>query len=333
MSWHLGRTWSSWSWVQAGLRGCPAIRSVKSSLGGIEATNADSRAVSVGYMGRDPSLEASAELRRLAEGHGWLLDEWARSEDGVWVVDGGYPSSVYEPGLQAALDEVVESSWWYLIRNSLLVDYIHRFGTPRAMWEVGSGTGIVAEALTSAGISTVAIEPSRVGARAGATRGLTSIASTLEDLHLPTKSLPAIGLFDVLEHLQEPEELLTECHRVLERLGLLYLSVPAFSWLWSRADELAGHKRRYTKKTLTKLLRDCGFEVHNCSYSLATLIAPMAIFRSLPWRLGYRSDEKVIVKQLGYLPEAIARSILCVERRLVGFVPVGTSLFASVSPL
>ena len=284
-------------------------------------------------MGQGPSLEASAELRRLAEGHGWLLDDWARPEDGVWVVDAEHPSSVYEPGLQAALDEMVESSWWYLIRNSLLVDYICKFGAPRAMWEVGSGTGIVAEALTSAGISTVAVEPSRVGARAGVTRGLTSIASTLEGLRLPTKSLPAIGLFDVLEHLEEPEELLTECHRVLERLGRLYLSVPALTWLWSQADDLAGHKCRYTKRTLTKLLRDCGFEVQNCSYSLTTLIAPMAIFRSLPWRLGYRPDEKVIVKQLGYLPEAIARCILGIERRLVGFVPVGTSLFASVSPV
>ena len=302
-------------------------------FGRLEATIVDCRAVSVGCMGQDPSLEASAELRRLAEGHGWLLDEWARPEDGVWVVDGGHPSSVYEPGLQAALDEVVESSWWYLIRNSLLVDYIRKFGAPRAMWEVGSGTGIVAEALTSAGISTVAVEPSRVGARAGVTRGLTSIASTLEGLRLPTKSLPAIGLFDVLEHLEEPEELLTECHRVLERLGRLYLSVPALTWLWSQADDLAGHKCRYTKKTLTKLLRDCGFEVQNCSYRLTTLVAPMAIFRSLPWRLGYRPDEKVIVKQLGYFPEAIARCILGIERKLVGFVPVGTSLFASVSPL
>ncbi len=303
------------------------------AFGRLEATSVDCWAVSVRYMGQDPSLEASAELRRLAEGHGWLLDEWARPEDGVWVVDGGRPSSVFEPGLQAALDEVVESSWWYLIRNSLLVDYIRRFGAPRAMWEVGSGTGIVAETLTSAGISTIAVEPSCVGARAGATRGVTSIASTLEDLRLPAKSLPAIGLFDVLEHLEEPEELLTECHRVLDRSGRLYLSVPALTWLWSQADDLAGHECRYTKKTLTKLLRDCGFEIQNCSYSLATLVVPMAIFRSLPWRLGCRADEKVIMKQLGYLPEAIARFILGIERRLIGFVPVGTSLFASVLPL
>jgi len=284
-------------------------------------------------MGENPSLETSAELRRLAEGHGWLLEEWARPEEGVWVVDGGHPSSVYEPGLQASLDEVVESSWWYLIRNSLLVDYIHRSGAPKAMWEVGSGTGIVAQALTNAGISMVGVEPSRAGARAGAARGLISIASTLADLRLPTKSLPAIGLFDVLEHLEEPEELLTECNRVLERSGRLYVSVPALTWLWSQADDLAGHQCRYTRKTLTKLLRDCGFEVHNCSYSLITLVVPMAILRSLPWRLGHRPDQRAIVKQLGYLPEVIARAVLGIERRLVGFVPVGTSLFASVSPL
>jgi hypothetical protein len=47
--------------------------------------------------------------------------------------------------------------------------------------------------------------------------------------------------------------------------GFLYLTVPAFDWLWSNADVDAMHHRRYTRRTLIDVLTG-SFEVMYSTY-------------------------------------------------------------------
>ena len=205
-------------------------------------------------------------------------------------------------------------------------------GMPRSIWEVGSGTGIVARELALAGCTVVAVEPSISGAAAAARGGIPSIASSLESLNLPTRSLSTIGLFDVIEHLKEPQELLAECHRVIKPGGCLFLTVPALPKLWSYSDEVLGHYRRYTRNSLSREVEDSGFVVRDCSYRLWSLVLPVAIVRSLPYRLGVKGDQERVGRQLGHSSPALAWTLIRLDRAVGGLLPFGTSLFATAVP-
>jgi hypothetical protein len=116
----------------------------------------------------------------------------------------------------------------------------------------------------------------------------------------------------------------------------LYVTVPAHPWLWSQADTLAQHHRRYTRKSLRTLLESSGFTIQDCSYRLASLVAPLAIARSIPWRLGYRPEstsfQRQLDKQLGYSSAMLTRCLIGLESLVGGASPIGTSLFACASP-
>lgn len=159
------------------------------------------------------------------------------------------------------------------------------------LWDIGAGTGSMAGRLSQAGIDVVAVEPLKAGAEASARLGVTSFCGTLQDLHLPDACLPAIGVFDVLEHLEHPEELLKEAHRVLQPGGMLVVTVPALKWLWGDEDDVTGHFRRYRKANLDETICAASFRPLASQYLFASLVPAAALLRALPYRLGRRRSE------------------------------------------
>jgi hypothetical protein len=67
--------------------------------------------------------------------------------------------------------------------------------------------------------------------------------------------------------------------------GLLYLTVPAFNWLWSASDVDAMHYRRYTRRTLADALSGC-FDVLYSTCLFGRLVPVSLLVRALPYRLG-----------------------------------------------
>lgn len=56
-----------------------------------------------------------------------------------------------------------------------------------------------------------------------------------------------IGAFDVIEHIEEDEAALAAIHRALAPGGVAIIAVPQHPWLWSEADDVAHHARRYSR--------------------------------------------------------------------------------------
>ena len=71
-------------------------------------------------------------------------------------------------------------------------------------------------------------------------------------------------LINVLEHIEEERTALEHLTVLLEPGGCLIVYVPAQPSLFGRLDEGLGHRRRYTRRGLQRLLGEAGLEVVLC---------------------------------------------------------------------
>lgn len=267
------------------------------------------------------------ELRRLTEMHGWVQTVDLAGSANVYVARGTSVDPTAYTSDQIASLAHGEGGWWYDTRNRVIEALIRRHAPSSRMWDVGSGAGSVSRYLLDHGVTSIPVEPSIHGAIEAASRGLTAISADLADLRLPTESIEAVGMFDVLEHLDSRASMLGEIHRVLVPGGKVFLTVPAIPSLWSSADDSAGHKLRYTRRTLRSELTEAGFHVMQVGYFFALPVVPLYFIRAIPHKLGKRSlvSDAQLLKQDPGLP---ARLLTRVEMLLAGRTPVGSSLLA-----
>jgi SAM-dependent methyltransferase len=232
---------------------------------------------------------------------------------------------------------IEETSFWFRHRNRAIAALFERFAPTGPLWDIGGGNGFQARFLQEKGQPVVVVEPGIAGCRNALARGVRNVVcSTLQALRLPDGRVPAISLFDVLEHVADPKSMLAECRRVLKPGGLLYLTVPAYRLLWSDEDVYARHERRYTRPELRSALEQAGFDVVYVGYYFRILVLPILFLRSLPFRLRRSpAGQTPAMDASDHTPSAAARVI--VDRLLAGEIsairrgremPFGSSVIA-----
>jgi SAM-dependent methyltransferase len=115
----------------------------------------------------------------------------------------------------------------------------------------------------------------------------------LEDAGFEPNTIPAIGLFDVLEHIRDDADYLAAIRRLLRPQGRIYLTVPAHDGLWSVEDEASGHYRRYDLAQLRSKLTSAGYEVEYATYFFSFFPALVFLLRTLPSAIGLRGRSKL----------------------------------------
>jgi len=171
---------------------------------------------------------------------------------------------------------------------------IERFPPPGALFDVGGGNGFVARSLLDAGYPVVLIEPGMEGVRNALARGVAPVVcATIEEAGFKENSLPAVGMFDMLEHIDQDLAFLGLLNRLIVPGGRLYLTVPSYQFLWSLDDTLAGHFRRYTLGALNRKLTLAGFRLEFQTHLFAFLPLPIFLFRTIPSALGLRNSERI----------------------------------------
>ncbi|EKD76124.1 MAG: methyltransferase type 12, partial [uncultured bacterium] len=150
-------------------------------------------------------------------------------------------------------------------------------------FDIGGANGYQAQSLIKAGFDVVLVEPGEQAIQNAQRRGLKElICATLDDAKFYPNTMPAIGLFDVVEHIADETGFLQTVQNILQPGGRLYLTVPVYQWLWSDEDVRAGHFRRYTIKSLSQALRRAGLEMEYCSYFFSILPLPIYFTRTVP---------------------------------------------------
>lgn len=230
------------------------------------------------------SEKSSNELERLVQ-LGWQPvipnEQNLRIAKGISATKVSFPVESYE-GTKANN----ESEGFWANHRALLIASKIKEHKLDLIWEIGAGNGNVAIPLRTQLINSICVEPLENGAQSLAKEGFIVFADLIENLKLPAKSIGAFGLFDVLEHIEKPEEMLNHLHGKLQINGKLFITVPAHSWLFSDFDINLGHFRRYSKKSLIKLLNENNYRVESCRYFFSYLVIPALILRRVPYLFG-----------------------------------------------
>jgi len=238
-----------------------------------------------------------------------------------------------DPSYAAVHAEEDGSHWWFIGRRAVILAEMARRlpASGSRLAEVGCGSGGMLEALAPLGRAVgVEMDPAlREHARA---RGLDVRPGRLpDDIPLEAGGFDAACLFDVLEHVDDEAGALAACRRLLAPGGRLFVTVPAYAWLWSRHDEILGHRRRYTARSLRRAVESAGFAVERLTY-FNTLLAPPIMgaraYRALRGRADHDLDRP------SPLVNRLLASCFASEARLLRWVklPFGISLLLVARP-
>ena len=222
-----------------------------------------------------------------------LAEGLSLGTDGIWYSSES-PEVSYPSGGNDMYSGIEDSSFWFQHRNACIIAAVRAYppADGRTVVDIGGGNGFVAAALGDAGFEVVLVEPGRDGARNAKRRGVeTVICASAASARLRDRSPPATGLFDVVEHIRDDVGFLTDIRAKTQHGGRLFVTVPAYAFLWSAEDKLAGHFRRYSLDGIRAVIGRAGFDVEFASYIFRWLPLPVALLRALPYRLGLGRTE------------------------------------------
>jgi SAM-dependent methyltransferase len=196
----------------------------------------------------------------------------------------------------------------------------------------------------------IAVDVSRIASERSAARNpdVEHVVAPAEDLPIDPASVQGLASIEVLEHVEDPNGMLTECHRVLEPGGWALISTPcgnagSLEWwmnflrrrirpgmgggvLFGATDDPT-HLRRYRGFELRSLLKSHGFEVDQIffhSHFFTTLAQRWELFINGHINLRRRSV------RLAEFVRALLDWIALIDWRLLKRSPIGSSMIVVV---
>jgi hypothetical protein len=209
--------------------------------------------------------------------------------------------------------KIEDQSFWFKHRNSCIYEAFKKYATSNLFFDIGGGNGFVAKYLEDQKIETVLIEPGVNGCLNAKNRNLKKvICATLQEANFENNVLPNVGLFDVVEHIEDDLGFLKMIYNYTQNSGLVFITVPAYNFLWSNEDKDAGHYRRYTTQTISETLTKAGFKIEYASYIFSPLPLPIYLSRSLPSKLGFnkKSDDFTKHKNEHNIKKGMIQSVM-----------------------
>ena len=253
---------------------------------------------------------------------------------------GGRPGNRgYDPHYFEMLHRIEDRHFWFVGRREAVLSalrcHVPDLGS-RRLFDVGCGSGGLLAFLGRSGLRLA-------GACDVYPESLTLVRRRLQlplalvDDGVPPPLAPGghdlIGIFDVLEHLDDDVGTLRALHDGLQPGGVLVATVPAHPWLFDEMDELAYHRRRYSLAGLRDVLRQAGFEVRMISHFMSPLLPALLVLRGLGRAArgkGTARERRALEFRVVPVLNGVLRGVLAVERMAMRLLPIpfGSSLVA-----
>jgi SAM-dependent methyltransferase len=190
-----------------------------------------------------------------------------------------------------ALDE---RHWWYRGRRRMLAALIEGIAVPPGarVLDAGCGSGRTLDELARYG-SAHGIELNPLGLAVARRRGHHVEQAPVETIPFEDASFDLVTCLDVIEHTDDDAAALRELRRVTRPGGSAVVSVPAHPRLWSRHDEVNGHRRRYTRRTLRAAAHAGGWTVERMTGFNVVYLVPAALVRIARRDRAQRGDSEL----------------------------------------
>lgn len=175
--------------------------------------------------------------------------------------------------------------WWFRGRERILKGQVERLlaagmisRAPRIL-NIGAATGRSSEWLGEFGpVSSLEYDRDCCEMTRART-GLDIVHGSILALPFADSGFDLVCAFDVIEHVGDDRLAVAEMQRVTRSGGIVFVTVPAYNWLWSEHDDVNHHHRRYTRRSLLSLFSHLPVEFLSGFNSL--LFPPIAGHRLL----------------------------------------------------
>lgn len=195
-----------------------------------------------------------------------LLMLWFQKQKRENTIPDFYDSLEGETYHRAANSWFLPRRFWHSHKNNLIIKNIN--GT--TVLDVGCGSGELLEKLQDKDVYGVDVGEDFIR-YCLSHHGYAKVSKqSAENLEFPSGSFEDVICSEVIEHLDNPEKALRECHRVLKLNGRLILTTPRACLRWSVLEYVWNHVRRkkleashdsFSTYRLGRLLRQAGFNV------------------------------------------------------------------------
>ena len=253
-----------------------------------------------------------------------ITKKFLHSSDNMMNKKIHYPQESYN-----SCFEIEDRSFWFDHRKKLLKILLNRFPSPDIFLEIGGGNGVMSASVMEVKDNVVMIEPAAEGIRNARNRHVSCLEGTFQDYTWPADIVGTVGLFDVLEHIEDDLLFLQQLKNKMSKETSLLITVPAYQFLWSEEDVKAKHFRRYSLRELKRKLKKAGFRIQYSSYFFSFLVIPILIFR----RFLDRKKDSTQEQKDHYPPKIIRLILQCLGSFEESFfkngisLPFGASLF------
>jgi SAM-dependent methyltransferase len=189
--------------------------------------------------------------------------------------------------------ELERTHFWFVGRRqiffALLDDQLDGRGPIRIL-DVGCGAGGMLEPLSRYGTVT-GVDMSAELVEFCHQRGFPDVVvGSAYELPAGDGSVDLVTLFDTIEHVPDDARALREVRRVLAPGGLVFISTPAYQFLYANNDRVAHHERRYTARGLRRKLLAADLLPVKLTY-FNTLLFPAILPAVLAKKLGERMSD------------------------------------------
>ncbi|MBW1802445.1 MAG: class I SAM-dependent methyltransferase [Deltaproteobacteria bacterium] len=137
--------------------------------------------------------------------------------------------------------------------------------------DVGCSSGAFIFYAMKEAVHAEGVEPAPAPAEMAVKSGLKVQQGLLQELQFPGESFNVVTLFEVIEHLRDPVELLRECHRILSPEGILIIRTGntdswtvqylQSKWEYFQIKKHGGHISFFNPFSMRKLGERMGFRV------------------------------------------------------------------------
>lgn len=220
-------------------------------------------------------------------------------EHGIWVAKNSNELSYPKEGLDSLFD-LEQNSFWLNHRNEIIRIVISRFPYNNDFMDIGGGNGFQLQSIQNNYRDKgkfILCEPGYSGCFNARKRDIDYIYNVeFQNFPFDKYNVGAVGLFDVLEHIEEDDKFISDIASRIGKEKLIYITVPSHNYLRSTIDDYGGHYRRYNSRMVKDLCEKSNVELIYQSYFFSYLVPLTFILRALPYQLGLRLENEKLSK-------------------------------------